>query len=319
MSKRAAAIDIGTNSVKMVMGSSVVGGIDTVDVPPVVTRLGRGVDATGNLDPVAMGRTLTALKGFASRASLYGATLLQAVGTSALRDAANGTVFQAQAEAILGVPVEIISGEREADLIYRASCEEARHIAPTARTIVTTDVGGGSTEIVIGEANHITYRESLQIGAVRLTERTLLSDPPTDAEYTAAVAMADALLAPVPVPTGAVAVIASGGTAANLGAMQIATSTGNSLHLDALRERLHGHSLSIVAITEQITRLRAVPLATRRTLPGLEPDRADVIIAGAILQARILHHLQQNRLYISVQGLRYGLLYEMLSLSEPVQ
>ena len=304
-----AAIDIGTNSVKMVIGERGADGISTTDIFPVVTRLGRGVDANGNLDPAAVTRTLAALTAFKAQADESGVTEVYAVGTSALRDAANGAEFIRQATAILNGPVEVISGDREAELVYNAARFEARTLAPTAGTLLTTDVGGGSTEIVIGQGARILFRESLQLGAVRLTEQCFMADPPTEEELTQAVQQVRIALSSLPRPEDNAILIASGGTAANLAAMDYAEAFPNTpLSADVLYGRMVSRSQIRVRIAQLVTR----PLAERRKTPGLEPDRADVIIAGALIQAALLRHFQQETMLVSLRGLRYGLLYEML-------
>lgn len=309
---KVAAVDIGTNSVKMVMGWQNQGQIEIMDVPPIVTRLGQGVDTAGRLDERAIERTLQALNTFAIQARNAGVTVIKAVGTSALRDASNGSEFVSKAENILGGTVEIISGDREARLVYGTARQEATTMAPDASTIVTTDVGGGSTEIVIGLSENILYCQSLQLGAVRLTERVLTSDSPTEKEVTTAMDIVDEALRDIPQISGDIAIIASGGTVANLGAMHIAEQSPAFSRQDTFRV-LHGLSLTNQEIVARIHRLRVLTLSERRTVLGLEPDRADVIIAGAIIQARILHHLKVGTLFVSVRGLRYGLLYEMLA------
>jgi exopolyphosphatase/guanosine-5'-triphosphate,3'-diphosphate pyrophosphatase len=311
---KAAVVDIGTNSVKMVIGSPKADGtIDTEEVPPVVTRLGKGVDKAGQLSEEAIQRTLNTLREFAEEAKKHGVTKTRAVGTSALRDAQNGAVFIAQAEHILGSTVEVISGNREADLIYRAAEGDAKTIAPHAGTLVTTDVGGGSTEVVVGQSGRVIFRQSLQWGAVRLTERILSSDPPTETEIHDAIAATDTLITSIHKPTGNVALIASGGTAANIGAIRLAPRFAPAHpSLADMFDSLHGLSLSVQDIEEEIRMLSHKPLSERRQVPGLEPERADVIIGGAIIQARLLHHLGISNLVVSVHGLRYGLLYEML-------
>ncbi|MDX1931829.1 MAG: Ppx/GppA phosphatase family protein [Capsulimonadales bacterium] len=312
---KAAAVDIGTNSVKMVIGWKDGDAIIVREAVPIITRLGKNTDATGQLDPVATERTLAALRHFREQASAEGVSLLRAVGTAALRDAVNGAEFLNRAEAILGGPVEVISGDREAELVYQAARSDARRLAPEASVIATTDVGGGSTEVVIGEGERPHFRRSLQIGAVRLTERALLSDPPSPSDRQAAVDLIEAILADVPMPFEPPVLIASGGTAASLGAMHLAEENPDFLRAVGATdfpERLHGVCLTAGEIERRIERLCELPLAERRTVPGLEPERADVIIAGALIQWRLLRHLGIDSLFVSAHGLRYGLLSTLL-------
>ncbi|MES2459215.1 MAG: Ppx/GppA phosphatase family protein [Armatimonadota bacterium] len=311
-----AAIDIGTNSVKMTVATGGLGApLHVLADVTSITRLGKKVDAEGRLTTEAVNRTLAALDGFAHEARSLGATRITAVGTSALRDAANGKEFVQRAEALLGGKVEVITGDREATLIYTAARHDRDLPLPESSdiTLATTDIGGGSTEVVLGRGDTVTFRTSLQLGAVRLTERAMLSDPPTPAELAQAIAIADDALAVVPVTPAreAVFMVGSGGTAANLAAMKL--SVGRPTGSPALTlEEVHATRLTLEEIEERIESLAAVPVFERRAVPGLEPDRADVIVAGAIIQARALRHLDASTMIVSLRGLRYGLLYEML-------
>lgn len=303
-----AAVDIGTNSVKMTVGEKDSSGtLRVLEDVTKITRLGKGVDAGGSLAPEAVEKTLTALAWFGDLARKHGVGKVAAVGTSALRDAANGAEFVHEAERRVGGPVEVISGDREAQLIYLAARRDPdlSRTVPADALLATTDIGGGSTEVVLGQGDAVRYRDSLQLGAVRLTERALPSDPPTEQEIAHASELADEALAAVPVPPegeGAVILVASGGTAANLAGME----------RGGFAPDLHAMRLTCAQIKARIASLAAVPLAERRKTPGLEPDRADVILAGAIIQARVLHRLGGDALFVSLRGLRYGLLYELL-------
>jgi exopolyphosphatase/guanosine-5'-triphosphate,3'-diphosphate pyrophosphatase len=313
----AAAIDIGTNSVKITIGR--LAPHDRLEVladRTTITRLGKGVDAAGRLTEEAMQATLAVLASYAQEARNWGAHKIAAVGTSALRDAANGADFVRRAERDLEATVNIITGDREAALIYLA----ARHdpdlsaLAAAAETLVTTDIGGGSTEVVVGSGEEVSFRKSLQIGAVRLTERCLPSDPPAAEELNAARQAAHTEMTALPPPQTGALVVASGGTAANLAAMALrATDPGAVLSV----ETLHGVRLSRESIETRIVQLSRLPLRARRETPGLEPARADVIIGGAIIQAAALERLGAKGLIVSSRGLRFGLLYELLHAGQP--
>jgi exopolyphosphatase/guanosine-5'-triphosphate,3'-diphosphate pyrophosphatase len=295
-----AAVDIGTNSVKLTVARTEPGGglrvlADTTQT----TRLGKNVDAAGRLDSDAVERTLEALAGFARLArGEHGASRIAAVGTSALRDAANGPEFVARAKAILNGTVEIVSGDREARLIHTAAVRDPDLALPRDAPIAVMDIGGGSTEFVLGTGEAITFRDSLQLGAVRLTERALPTDPPRPEELAEAARAADAVLAAVPVPPVPVTVVGSGGTIANVAAMEGVTA-------------IHGARLTLARIEARVAFLAAQTIAERRGIPGLEPARADVILAGALIQARALRRLNASEVTVSVRSLRYGLLYEL--------
>ncbi len=309
-----AAVDIGTNSVKITGGRREDDGtVTTLFDDTRITRLGKNVDASGKLDPEAVERTLDALAEFGKQAQGYNVERVAAVGTSALRDATNGAEFVAEAERVLGGKVEVISGDREAQLVYFSARKDpliSQRIAEAGADILATmDSGGGSTEFVLGQGNKVLFRDSLQIGAVRLTERAGFSDPPTAEQLAKASKLADEILAAVPLPEGSRFLVASGGTVANLAGMEIAaTNPEQSISPDTL----HGTSLTYERVKVRIQKLASVPLVERRNTPGLEPDRADVIIAGAIIQAQAMARLGVNEVLASARGLRYGLLYELL-------
>lgn len=309
-----AAVDIGTNSVKITVGRREEDGtVTTLFDTTRITRLGKNVDASGKLDPEAVKRTLDALTEFGKEAKAYGAERVAAVGTSALRDATNGAEFVAEAERVLGGTVEVISGDREAQLVYFSAQKDpliSRRITEAGADILATmDSGGGSTEFVLGQGDTVLFRDSLQIGAVRLTERAGFSDPPTAEQLSKASALADEILAAVPLPEGSRFLVASGGTVANLAGMEIAAANPEK-PTDA--DTLHGTRLTREQAEARIQKLAFVPLVERRNTPGLEPDRADVIIAGAIIQARAMARLEVGEVLASARGLRYGLLYELL-------
>jgi exopolyphosphatase / guanosine-5'-triphosphate,3'-diphosphate pyrophosphatase len=277
------------------------------------------VDAQGRLDLGAVERTLDALRDFRRLADEAGVRTVAAVGTSALRDAANGPEFVSKATNLLGGTVEVISGDREAELTYLAARRDpliaARLAESASETVATMDSGGGSTEFVIGQGDHIVYRESLQIGAVRLTERAGFSDPPTREELDRAVVYADDALASVPTSEDGLILVASGGTVANLAGMEVAEADPRT---PVTADTLHGTILTLAQVESRLQRLASVPLAERRQTPGLEPDRADVIVAGAIIQARALRHLGVDEVIASARGLRFGLLYSLLDDAERI-
>jgi exopolyphosphatase/guanosine-5'-triphosphate,3'-diphosphate pyrophosphatase len=307
-----AAVDIGTNSVKLTVAETRGGGgLSVLADATRVTRLGKGVDGSGRLAPEAVERTLGALAEFAGRARDLGAVRVAAVGTSALRDAANGADFVAEAARVLGGPLEIISGDREAHLVHAAARRDPDLRLPEAGPLAVMDIGGGSTEFVLGHGSTITFRDSLQLGAVRLTERALPGDPPAEGDVRRAIEIVDEILAEIPAPPtpaapagSGVTLVGSGGTIANLAAMEKGLP-------EFAPQTLHGMRLSRAQIDARVDALAARTVAERRGIPGLEPDRADVILAGAIIQARALHRLGADEVIVSVRGLRYGLLYEL--------
>jgi exopolyphosphatase/guanosine-5'-triphosphate,3'-diphosphate pyrophosphatase len=226
------------------------------------------------------------------------------VGTEALRRARNGHLFVNEATARLGSVggrFAVIDGEREARLSWRA----VRAAFPSLRGVRTVvDIGGGSTELLVGEAE-IEGVVSLPIGSVRLTERLLHHDPPTDDERAALRATVDEALTAAPPPRGTVVGIA--GTVTTLSAMAQSLA-----HYDA--ERVHGSRLDYAALSETVARLGRATAQERRSLPGLDPKRADVIYAGAVILERVLARAGADSCLVSDRGIRWGLVYEAAGL-----
>ncbi len=302
--KRLAAIDIGTNSTKMTLADADDSGtLHIVQETAEITRLGAGVDAGKRLSDEAIARTLSVLARFAADARAQKAAEIVVVGTSALRDAANGPDFLARAQSETGLTIEIISGEREAQLAYAAVHADPDLGLPAGFSLVVFDIGGGSTELTLGGANGLERHVSLDIGAVRITERFLHSDPPTEAEKAEAVRFIQSALAAFSPPERQPILVGIGGSVVNLGAVTLAQSAPPP-------NDVHGVLLFASDAQNALSLFTSMPLAERRALPGLEPARADVIVGGAMIVTALLAHFHSDRFLISVRGLRYGLLAE---------
>ena len=299
---RLAAIDIGTNSTKMTVADvSADGLLSVVSEDSDVTRLGEGVDQARRLGDVPMARTLEAVVRFADAARALGAETVLGAGTSALRDAVNGADFIAKIKASADVDVQIISGDREAQLAYAAVRSDSSLSIPTQASLLVFDIGGGSTELILGDANGVGRYKSLDIGAVRLTERFLHADPPAPDELAAAGQYAFDALATFPLPNAPLLVAGIGGTALNLAAVTSGQSQPDP-------DRIHGASVSRAEVASALARFSSATLADRKTIPGLEPKRADVIVAGALILDALLTYFSADRFLLSARGLRYGLL-----------
>ncbi|HUM12808.1 MAG TPA: Ppx/GppA phosphatase family protein [Myxococcaceae bacterium] len=300
---RLAAVDVGTNSVLLLVAER---GLDGV-VRPVreeadITRLGRGVDRTGLLSDEGMEATLEVLARYAALARADGARALVVIATSAARDARNGAEFLDRARERAGATVEILSGSEEARLSYLAVARDFGAEAG-APGLLAIDVGGGSTELVHGSGDTVLFRVSLDIGSVRLTERCVRSDPPAPREQEAVRAAVRAALARLPTfPRGARAVGVAG-TVTSLFAIAQAIEPYDA-------GRVHGGWLSMADIARVRAQLCALPLPERKLLPGMQPKRADVLPAGALLFETVLSHLDLPGAHVSDRGLRWGVLLD---------
>jgi exopolyphosphatase/guanosine-5'-triphosphate,3'-diphosphate pyrophosphatase len=297
---RVAALDVGTNTLTFLVAEAASGGgLRAVHDEAIIVRLGEGVDRTGELSAAAMERALAALEACARRAAALGATRVGAVGTQALREARNGGDFLARARAVLGVDVEVIDGAREATLSWRATAS-AFPIVPGARRTVL-DIGGGSTELLVGSATPERLA-SVRIGSVRLTERHSMHDPPTDDERAAMTAAIDRALDEAPAPEGELVGIA--GTVTTVCAVHLQMPTYDGA-------RVHGTRMTRAEVQAVIERLARLPLAERRMTTGLDPKRADVIIAGATILARVMARAPSDHVLVSDRGVRWGLAEEL--------
>lgn len=278
MAERFAAIDCGTNSVRLLVAEVDDGRVRTIERGLQITRLGQGVDATGRFHPDALARTLAAFSGFAARLEALGVGPRRVVATSAARDAANSAEFFDGVLARIGAPAEVISGEEEARLSFTGAVEA---LAGLAQPVLVTDIGGGSTELVFGRDGVIGHATSLDIGSVRVRERFLASDPPSNAEVARAGDHIDGLLDGSGIDFGAVAAwVGVGGTATSLAAL--------ALQLPAYDpERVHGSVVPAAGLAALTGRLLAMPVAEVLALPTMVPGRADVICAGGLICARV--------------------------------
>ena len=227
---------------------------------------------------------------------------IAAIGTEALRRAPNADEFLGPAAEILGAPVEVIDGDREAALTYRAVAASF----PALGSMAVVDIGGGSTEIVVADGNEPRFHTSLPIGSVRLTERHVHADPPAPRDVAAIAQAVDEALGKVPFPERAIPLVGVAGTVTSLAAM-----AQNLESYDPAR--VHGYRLSRAALSQQLDRLRAAPQEERERMHGLDPRRADVILAGAVILERIAHHARAPEIIVSDRGIRWGLLYELLA------
>lgn len=285
MSAPVAAIDCGTNSIRLLIArrDDATGRMIDLERQLEMVRLGLGVDRTGRFDPVAIERTLDAARRYAALIAHHGVAPqdIRFVATSATRDAANRGVFIEGIREILGVAPEVISGQEEAELSFRGAVSTVTGLPEGPRLVV--DIGGGSTELVLG-TEAPTHRISMDIGSVRLTERHLVSDPPTEAEIAAASADIDAMLdqAEQVVPFArAEALVGVAGTVTTV------TAVASGIQ-DYRPDVTHGAALSVDQVTTTCLTLLAETRAQRSRHAVIHPGRIDVIGAGALIWARIV-------------------------------
>jgi exopolyphosphatase/guanosine-5'-triphosphate,3'-diphosphate pyrophosphatase len=293
---RYAVIDCGTNSVKCLIADDTPAYTQLAD-EMLVTRLGEGLQHTGSISPAAMQRTVSAIEHFRQQAIALDACSITLTGTMALRSAHNAAAVIREIIATTGLVPQILTGETEARLSYLAA---AQLLPSNTETGLIFDTGGGSTECIVGTRQEMQQRVSINLGAVQPTERYLKHDPPTDAEYSQmqrSIATALQNQAPQAVPQ---CIVGIGGTVTTLAAMQLQMEQYNGT-------AIHGYQLSKSAIDRTIATLRSLGHAQRIQLPGLHPQRADIILAGATMVQQILQHYSQTSLLVSNRGLRHAL------------
>lgn len=304
-----ATLDVGTNTVLMLVAErDSAGAVHTIADLARITRLGRGVDSSGRLDPDAAAQTLAAIVEFAQKARDLGVEKIVGVATAALRDVSDGAEFIAQVKARAGLDLEIITGETEAQLSWLA-VTKGLQLDPAAKLLIV-DIGGGSTELIRAEPGRPIDIVSLQIGSVRLTERFVHHDPPDTREATDLRLAVNETLHQLNWDFTPDLTVGIAGTVTTICAIVLGLATYDS-------KIVHAHRLSQDDVIATIAKLGAVPLAARKQLPGLEPGRADVIFAGAAILERIMSHFHSNEVVVSDQGVRWGLLWRTLNTLPP--
>jgi exopolyphosphatase / guanosine-5'-triphosphate,3'-diphosphate pyrophosphatase len=293
---RVGVVDLGTNSTRLLVADVDDGAVREVDRRLTITRLGEGVDERRLLLPTALARVRNTLSDYRRTLESSGAERTLAVATSAVRDAENGEAFLGEVEWSYGFDTRLLSGHEEALMTFRG-VSAGRELADGTLVV---DVGGGSTELVLGGPEGVAWHESLDLGCVRLTERFLRSDPPEAGEVDAAREHVHAVLAEhVPAGTSPTRAIGVAGTVTTLAVL--------SLGLDEEDPRVvDGHELGSTWIAGQVERLGAMPVDEIRRLRGMHPDRAPVILAGAIVLAETLRHFGLERLETSEQDIMHG-------------
>ena len=305
---RIAAIDVGTNTIRLLIGEADgAGGYRPLFAAQEITRLGQGSRPTGLLQPEPVRRSLAVLARFRRHCADHGVTAIAAAGTAALREARNREEFLARCRHELDLEIVPISGEEEARLTLlgiRAALD------PSPRRLLTLDIGGGSTELLLADGRCILGLVSTGLGAVKVTETYLREDPPTPAELDAATRAADERFARVrrgeiPPWTKPPLFVGTAGTITTLAAIDLALDAYDSAHVT-------GHRLTRERIASLLADLAHLPLSRRRQVRGLEPARADIIVGGALICLSALRTLGFSALTVSDGGLREGILLDLL-------
>lgn len=303
---RRAVIDVGTNSVKLLVAEVSGVGVDPLLEQSEQTRLGAGLYAAHRLQNQAIQETARVVADFVETARQFGPSRIRVLATSAVRDAGNRAELLQMIREKSGASVEVLSGEQEARLAFRGV---ASHPEFTDHPLLLVEIGGGSTQFILGQGGHERLCESYAIGTVRLLESWALADPPTASEYARCrrqlaeflrarvrPSLAPALRA---FPIGQVKLVGSGGTTTILARMEL-QMTGFD------RQRIEALALSRRQVRRQRERLWRLPLAERRQLVGLPRDRADVILIGAAIVEAVMSEFGFPAVRTSTRGLRFG-------------
>lgn len=300
------AVDIGTNSVRLIIAEKKDGKwrdlIRTVEI----TRLGEGVDKTRTIKPEAMERTITVIAHYKELMEKHHVEKSKAVSTSAMRDAKNASDFKELVKERLGLDIEVISGEEEGRLTFAGAVGQDT-LVPGGEVALVVDVGGGSTEYIYGKETEVYGATSLNIGSVRLTEQFLKHDPPTATElFSARQTIRDAA-GPVfkkVADTNPGTMIAVAGTATQLSAVYYGVEPYDP-------EKIHGSKLTLPELRSLIKKLVSTSTKERKKFKGMHPQRADVIVGGALILEETLDEMCFDEMIISEKDILDGLLYSM--------
>ncbi len=306
---RLGAIDIGSNSVRLLVAEALRGSnYRILDEEREPTRLGRSVSSKGQLDDESMERTIAALNTFKQIAAGYQVTTLRTIATCAVRESRNGPEFCRRVREQVGLDVEVISGEREAQLAF-ASVQHAFDLS--SKNVIVADIGGGSTELIFATGNLIESIFSTPLGAVRLTEQFGIGEGVEDADFARGLERLEEEVAsclkkrttrPLFAPHF---LVGCGGTFTTLAELMMAAKREVDVPVA-------GYRVSQAEIRHLLDRLTKMPLRARRNLPGMTPDRADIIVAGLTIVDALLKRFRVNTVLVHTRGVRDGLVREMI-------
>ena len=302
--KRVASIDIGTNTILLLIAKVEGGKIHPLFEIETVARLGEGVQKNGTLLKEAMDRGLQTLAQYLKWCQELEVQKFFVAGTSALREAKNSEDFLKLAKEKLNLSIDIISGEEEAQLSFLAVAEDLQE---REKPILVVDVGGGSTEFILGKGDQISQWISLPLGSVRFTEEFLHSDPVQEDNWKKMEGRIREHLVNIPHSQEPLSMVAVGGTATTLASVEQGLE-------DFIAEKIHHFVLKKEALKNQLLLYRSKTIEERKKIPGLPIARADVILAGGTILYLAMEELNCPSALISCHGVRYGLLYKRLNL-----
>jgi exopolyphosphatase / guanosine-5'-triphosphate,3'-diphosphate pyrophosphatase len=297
-SNRVAVVDIGSNSTRLLVAEVAGGRVSEIERQSRVTRLGRGVDLSGQLSVEAIEAACGAIADYMAICREAGVEKIEAIATSAVRDASNGSAFIAELRERFALSARLLDGEEEARLTYLgATCEH-----PPSEPTLVVDIGGGSTELIVGTGEEIAFHASLQAGVVRHSERHISGDPPSTLELEALAADVRALIeGAISGQPGAAASagIAVAGTPTSLASIEIGLEPYDP-------KQVHGHTLTLASIQRHLSQLASAPLSKRAEIPGMHPDRAPNIVAGVVILVETMRAFALDRIQVSEHDILYG-------------
>ena len=295
---RVAVVDIGTNSTRLLIGDVEENGVTEVERRTTVTSMGRGVDHTGLICSDAIDDVCTVIADYKARYEEMGAERVTAIATSAVRDAVNGDAFIAELRERFGLDARLLTGEEEASLTYLGATSHR----PAGESTLVFDIGGGSTELIVGSGTRVGFHTSLQAGTIRQSERHLTSDPPDTRELEDLAAdirnQIDRAIAARPHSNPGRA-IAVAGTPTSLAAIDQELEPYDP-------RRVHGYRLGLQRIQRMLSRLSSLPLAERLRVPGLHPGRAPTIVAGTVILVQVMRAFKMNEVEVSELDILHG-------------
>ncbi|MCE3286486.1 MAG: Ppx/GppA phosphatase [Gaiellaceae bacterium] len=299
---RVAAVDLGTNSTRLLVADVEDDELAEVSRRLTITRLGEGVDRRRRLLPVPIARVRNCLAEYRRELESLGAERTLCIATSSVRDADNGEAFLGEIEWSYGFTTRLLSGEEEAAMMIRGVTTGR----PPLNGVLVLDIGGGSTELVLAKSGDVGFSTSLDVGCVRITERYLGSDPPSRPELAAAGAYVRSLLPELEVA----AAIGVAGTVTTLATLDLGDSEYDP-------ERTHGHRIPLASVEEQLGRLAAMTIDERVRVPGIEPGRAPVIVAGVLVLREVMTAYGLDEIEVSERDVLHGAAFAADDLPEP--